>query len=275
MKLYLAGINPAEHKEVFDLNPSPGFLTSFADANASKYLQGTNADAFLDCGAYTAFRCGKTIERDKYLEFALHNQERCKAIAYLDVIGEPRQSKENYDWFANKGLQGIPTFHIGSPWHYLEEICDRWQYVAIGGVAWRISTRKIQSTNTDLLKMLQKCHYIAGKKNVKLHGFGVTAWNLVERFPWHSVDSTTHLVGARFGHLLLPKKKPFKLRQFLCDNQKAFTKRSEIAKLLTMCPFEHSYKWGDLFIGTNAARNRVAFNAKAMCWAVERLSLNK
>lgn len=275
MKLYLAGINPEEHREVFDSNPSVGFLTSYADSNAPKYLRGSSVDAFLDCGAYTAFRCGKTIDREKYLDFALANQKRCNAIAYLDVIGDPQQSKDNYTWFADKGLDAIPTFHLGSPWHHLEEMCDRWSYVAIGGVAWRISSRKISATNSDLAKMLQKCHYVANKKNVNLHGFGITAWDLIEKLPWHSIDSTTHLVGSRFGHLLLPRKKPFRIRQFLCDNQKATIKRSEIAKLLTMCPFEHGYKWKDLFVGRDAAKNRVAFNARAMCWAVEWLSLRR
>jgi len=275
MKLFFAGINPNEYPEVFAKYPESGYLISYAEKKASKTLQSTTVESFLDCGAYTAFRTGKIIERQKYLDFVTEHQKYCSVVAYLDVIGNAEESFKNYEWFLQKGMTGIPTFHLGSPWHHLEMLLERWRYIAIGGVAWRLASRKISSDSPTLLRMLAKCHEMARQRNVLLHGFGITSFNLLASFPWHSVDSTTPLIGSRFGHLLLPKWRPFKIRQFFCDNGKYKAKRSEISKMLSDCPFQHGFRWSDLFENKNAARNRVAFNCIAMAWCVRYLTKAK
>jgi hypothetical protein len=37
------------------------------------------------------------------------------------------------------------------------------------------------------------------RPDLKVHGFGVTTWSLMQRYPWDSVDSSAWVAGAKFA----------------------------------------------------------------------------
>lgn len=81
---------------------------------------------------------GKVIGLSEY-------SDRCLALAVspkppsvvfaLDVIGDPEATARNCE--AMTGVGAVPTFHYGSPWHYLEDLGRRYLRIALGGLVKR------------------------------------------------------------------------------------------------------------------------------------------
>ena len=46
----------------------------------------------------------------------------------------------------------------------------------------------------------------SGKPRLKVHGFGITAIPIMERYPWWSVDSSSWIQSAAFGSIITPDK---------------------------------------------------------------------
>lgn len=65
--------------------------------------------------------------------------------------------------------------------------------MALGGVA---GTRQAQNKK---MRWYVKCFKMAG--DTKLHGFGITAYNVLRDLPWYTVDSSSWASGVRFGHI--------------------------------------------------------------------------
>lgn len=58
---------------------------------------------------------------------------------------------------------------------------------------------------------LDNCFSIITKKKplIKIHGFGVNAFWIWERYPFYSVDATSWLMGGKFRRLIEFKKNKF------------------------------------------------------------------
>jgi len=42
----------------------------------------------------------------------------------------------------------------------------------------------------------------SGRPRIKVHGFGITSDKMIERYPWHSVDSSLWIQSASFGMIV-------------------------------------------------------------------------
>ena len=52
----------------------------------------------------------------------------------LDVIGDAAGTLVNQQRMEDAGLAPVPVFHAGEPWEYLATYCERYPYVALGGM---------------------------------------------------------------------------------------------------------------------------------------------
>jgi len=145
---------------------------------------------FLDSGAFSAFTKGAKINLLDYINFIKANKTHIHIYANLDVIGNHEATRANQVKMEEAGLNPLPVFHLGSPMKDFEEYCEKYDYVAIGGMVPYHSKRKI------LIPFLNHCFRIAKKHKTKLHGFGMTDLNLVKAFPFFSVDSTSWKIGG-------------------------------------------------------------------------------
>lgn len=210
MRLYLAG-NGAWHK-VLDRSEGLAFLLSyyyFGDRNSeecARYAIARKWPVMIDSGAFSAFTLGKSIDIDAYIKFCKENRARFDYFIYLDAIGDWKQSKVNYEIMKKEGVEGIPTYHVGEPFEFFEWLIDHWDYVAIGGMVPYLGPTKNRYYSDALHRLMNKVHLAAKKKSVKLHGLGCTSWEYI-RYPWHSIDSTSWLSGARFQRALVINKK--------------------------------------------------------------------
>lgn len=150
-----------------------------------------NFDVFIDSGAFSAENSGHPVNIDEYCKFLLDT----KAVTYagLDVIGDAKKTYENNKFMEDQyGLNPIPTFHMGGNIEDLAKIAGgQYSYIALGGLVF--------SSN-----VVNHCDAVwrwimANNPKLRVHGFGITNLELMERYPWFSVDSSSFKSGKRYG----------------------------------------------------------------------------
>jgi hypothetical protein len=165
----------------------------------------SNPKLFLDSGAYSAYTQGKEIDLFEYIDFIKEHQSVLDVYANLDVIGDAEATLANQRTMEQAGLHPLPVYHLHDPMDYLHYYIDRYDYVAIGGMA-RGATSEARTL------FLNKCFNLICDTpdrlpKVKIHGFGMTSLPLMLRYPWYSVDSTSWVLTGRFGGVHVPYKK--------------------------------------------------------------------
>ena len=149
-------------------------------------------DVFIDSGAFSAENSGKAINLDDYCLFL----KECKATYYasLDVIGDAKATMENYEYMVQKyGLKPILAFHMGSELKDLDIILKKQEikYIALGGLVFSSGI----SQHCDEVW----AYILRNRKGLRVHGFGLTNIELMQRYPWYSVDSSSFKSCKRFG----------------------------------------------------------------------------
>lgn len=139
-------------------------------------------------------------------------------FANIDAIGNPDLTWEIQQFFENEyGVQPIPIVHCNTPMGYVD------RYLEAGG-----KTNELGDTGPkyDLIGVggsaqnLPKAYYISWadrffthicpKSNkrlplIRVHGFAMTSWSLLCRYPWWSVDSATWVKMSAYGMLYVPR----------------------------------------------------------------------
>lgn len=151
---------------------------------------------FADSGAHTARTMGKSINLDDYGQWLTQVQDCCTIYANLDVIGAPDATRRNQEYLETQyGLSPMPVFHTGEPFSVLEDyVADGYTYIALG--------KLLGNSQKALTPWIARCFEVAGDKAV-FHGFGLTVWDQLKRFPWYSVDSSSWVGGVRYGEVRL------------------------------------------------------------------------
>lgn len=158
-----------------------------------KQNKGRFAGLFIDSGAFSAMTIGAEIQVDDYVDF-LRYIEPAQAAA-LDVIGDEKKTWENTKYMSGKGIDPLlPTFHISdNDWSYLDKMILEYDYIALGGLV-GIPKKKSEAFADRAWGRILKL-----KPDLKVHGFGLSELQLMLRYPWTSVDSTSHKAPLMFG----------------------------------------------------------------------------
>lgn len=157
-------------------------------------------DCFLDSGAFTAFTKDVEISPKVYSEYIAANKDLFTVCSSLDAIGDPAKSYSLLKELEDYGATVSPVFHAREDIKWLEKYLEEgYPYIFIGGMVpettnwlkvWLDELFDGPLTNDD------------GTAVCKLHGFGLTDQQLMFRYPWHSVDSTSWLFTGAFGGCL-------------------------------------------------------------------------
>jgi len=156
---------------------------------------------FLDSGAFSAWSKGIEINIRDYIKFIKENINYIDTYAVLDDIQNPDKTLENQKIMEEAGLKPLPCYHYGEDIKYLEYYLKNYEYIAFGGMV-PISTK-------DLIQWLDNLFskYICnsdGYPKIKIHGFGLTTYELLLRYPWYSVDSASWLNYGIYGWICMP-----------------------------------------------------------------------
>lgn len=155
---------------------------------------------FLDSGAYSAKTQGIEISPYRYVSFLRKWRPWFDVVANLDVIGDGDGTLKNQRLMEELGEKPIPTYHTGEPYSLLEYYVERYPYIALGGNVGRSTDELIGWLDHVWHKYLTNAR---GLPTVRVHGFGVTSPDIMSRYPWFSVDSTSWLMAAANGRAVI------------------------------------------------------------------------
>lgn len=211
---YMAGQNRYEKlndREREIVSGIPHILESYHYVNKQQYVDNmrlNNAKVFLDSGAFSAFTLGVNIDLPTYCEYIKKNLDIIRVddgavmASVLDGIGDPLKTYQNQLAMEQLGAKPLPCFHFGEDERYLDYYVKNYNYVTIGGMVGRSSEVLIK-----WLDQIWEKHLVdgSGYPRLKVHAFGITAFPIMERYPWHSVDSSSWIQAAAFGTIVTPK----------------------------------------------------------------------
>ena len=192
----------AEELEVS--SPNSHFLDSGSFAlwgKAAKFAQEHGVDQwkYYDTPEFYAY-C------DRYVEFVKEYAAGIDLYANVDVIPNPELTWRNQQYLEDKGLSPVPVVHYRTDLKWLEHYIDRgYPVVALGGL--------VGSTNQESCRTwIDRCFdVVCATKDrtpkVKVHGFGVTSFELMFRYPWWSVDSTSWAKVGGYGGVMVPHRR--------------------------------------------------------------------
>ncbi len=190
MIIYLAG--GLNMPDVMKACNAKNVLSSWLE-NKEKFYKDYNI--FLDCGAFTAWTQGKQIDVYEYIKHIKQHEEHLGVYAALDVIENDAATYKNFNIMKEAGLNPMPTFHANEDYKYLRQYLETEEYIALGGM--------VGSGREVLEPYLDNCWSIIKEYwPKKVHGFGLTSWWALNKYPFYSVDSTGWLAGGKFGRLM-------------------------------------------------------------------------
>ena len=142
---------------------------------------------FVDSGAYSAFQQGFSIDVGEYADFLLKNNERITSYLNLDDIAKPENSHKNLLYLESRGLTPIPVHNARESLQNLEQLLEKHEYVAIGGLV-----ALMKMSKEGLLEVLdQKFTLIMKYWPRKVHLLGTTSTVVTLRYPCYSCDSSS------------------------------------------------------------------------------------
>jgi len=159
-----------------------------------------NMELFLDSGAFSAFTQNETIDIKRYADFIHQHGDIFSAIASLDDIGSTgAQSWDNLKELERLGCGVFPTFHQDDEIQYLTKMLDEgYPLIALGGL---VGTGSSSKTLGEWLDHVWSKYLIHpdGTARLRVHGFGMTNFELMMRYPWASIDSSSWAQAGIFG----------------------------------------------------------------------------
>ena len=192
----------------------PHILESYHYVHSPRFvseMRNDNAKVFIDSGAFSAWTLGTTIDLPKYCQWLHENEDIVRfedgdmMASVLDGIGDPLQTYRNQLEMEAYGIRPLPCFHFGEDERYLEYYLANYNYITIGGMV-----GKSKGVLRRWLDRVWEKYMVdgSGRPKAKIHGFGLTSVELMERYPWHSCDSSTWIQLASFGNILTPDYGP-------------------------------------------------------------------
>ncbi len=137
-------------------------------------------------------------------------------FAVVDAIGSPSVTWDIQMFFEEEyGLRPVPIVHFGSSMKWLEKYLERgYPMIGLGGMARRAGngSRVLNWCDDAFLRLCPESN--KRLPITKVHGFAVTDLDMLRRWPWYSVDSSSYLCLGKYGKLCVPywsdKRKGFR-----------------------------------------------------------------
>jgi hypothetical protein len=196
-------------KKIFDKYPH--LLESYHYIHKPQYVDAIgsyNDKVFLDSGAFSAYTLGVDIKVEDYCNYIERNnhivrfEDGVMLASVLDGIGDPLLTYQNQKRMEAAGVTPLPCFHAGEDERYLQYYVDNYPYITLGGM--------VGASTKQLITWLDRMwgNYLInedGSPKLKVHAFGITSLEIMKRYPWYSVDSSSWIQFASFGNVITPE----------------------------------------------------------------------
>jgi hypothetical protein len=143
---------------------------------------------------------------DAYAEFIKKYSAGIDLYANVDAIPNPDITWRNQQYLEKLGLTPVPVVHYRTSMKWLKHYMNRGhEVIALGGMVGSTSQEECRRWIDEAFDTV--CDQKSRLPKVKIHGFGVTTYDLLLRYPWYSVDSTSWTKIGAFGGILVPHKR--------------------------------------------------------------------
>lgn len=184
----------------------------------------------LDSGAFSAWSKGKQVPIDAYIEFCKKHGHLFTCYVNVDVIpgkwGEIPSATQveesaakgwaNFQYMLDKGLppeKVVHVFHQNEEFVWLQKLVDYSEAMKAKdpkspGLYIGISPANDRTTAQKIMWLEQCMRYVTnldGSPKLRWHGFGVTSFDIMRRYPWYTVDSTSWMRNGTYGSVQIPK----------------------------------------------------------------------
>lgn len=141
---------------------------------------------------------------DDYAEFLKHNASTVHHYVNVDAIHNPEITWEVQKYLENNHhLTPVPVVHAGTEVKWLlKYLKEGYPYIGLGGVALEGSRQDYYVWADTMYRTI--CPSPKYLPNTKFHGFAMTSWKMITRYPWWSVDSASWAKNAGHGGLYVP-----------------------------------------------------------------------
>jgi hypothetical protein len=211
---------PSHVTFVNELRPK-NLLVSFAFADTVKTLTYEPELLILDSGAFSAWSQGRGVVLDEYASWAQQQAARFPRVlaVNLDVIPGQRgrtstaderdvamaQSLANALVLRAAGLPVMEVFHQDEPADFLRQLVERRRAHEVLGLSPR-NDMPLTSRKAWLRRVLALLASNGPEHVPPCHGLAVTARDMMDVFPWWSVDSSTWTMVWRWGEIPHPTR---------------------------------------------------------------------
>lgn len=231
----------------------------------------TVGDFFIDSGAHTLHnvyvvgRSGKEREQgylkfdepefwtyvDRYAAFIKRYQAGIDYYANVDVILDPKRSWKVLKYLENEhGLSPVPVIHHGTSLKWVEKHLNAgYEFIGIGGFAKLASKSNYYDWADGVFNLI--CDNPRRLPCVRTHGFAVTRFKLLTRYPFWSCDSVSWAKMAGFGGIYVPHKRKGKYTfdvepyAFQISDNSSTIKKSKVRKKTNPSAHFNSFSKGD------------------------------
>lgn len=159
-------------------------------------------DLFMDSGAFSAVSYNKPIVLWDYIEFLHEYYDIISHYVVLDIIGDAEKTWENQKIMEDTGLSPIPVYHIEDDIRFLYK-CLEYPFFALGGMAGGTSTNARKSFLDKCFEII--CDTPDNLPKRPVHGFGIMSPELIVKYPFYSVDTSSYVDYSQYAMLLIPK----------------------------------------------------------------------
>lgn len=144
---------------------------------------------------------------DRYAKFIKEYSIAIDLYSNVDVIGHPGLTWRNQKYLEGEhGLKPVPVVHYQTSRTWLEMYVDAgYKLIALGGMVGNQSKVECIRWVDDCFNLV--CSNPERLPCVKLHGFGITNYDCLIRWPWYSVDSASWIKNSAFGICFIPHKR--------------------------------------------------------------------
>jgi len=143
-------------------------------------------DWVMDSGAFSAFKSGKRIDLQEFINVCLELQAVDPTLVEvfgLDVIDSWEAGLRNVEEMWRQGVRAIPTYHKGEPEEVLLHLGETYPKIAVSGTGGKPMHRN------EKIRFFNQC--LSRVWPAKVHGFAVVDAACLRALPFHSVDSSS------------------------------------------------------------------------------------
>ena len=204
MRIYLAGIEILMSRVQSVIKASPQKIYSLSSYFYVRQHSNYPAiipyykDFMLDSGAFTFISAQKSHpDWDGYLEQYAEYVKAHKIQKFFEldidlIVGYEKVKEYRARLERATGRPCIPVWHKSRGREEFLRLCEEYSAVAVGGIA-------VKHIRRDEYKYFPWLIREAHKRGCQLHALGFTNLELLKRFHFDSVDSTSWTSGGRYG----------------------------------------------------------------------------